>query len=225
VATAVVLTHDDEFHRHLGHLGTWLDRCGFDQVRLYREDQPASFPPADLLVATGSSTSVATGYCQAPAGREIDLVGQWVGQGRPYFGICFGAQVLARATGGSVTRMETTVRGYREFDRGLDAPREVEGRWPLWHEDAITAPTDSSVVARLAHADLMFRRGRAWGSQAHIEFSSASLVQVGRVLAQPEEYWGPIAEAMADDDEGLATRTHALLDRFWSEVNSDSPPG
>lgn len=220
MATAVVLTHDDEFHRELGHLGSWLDARGFEVIRRYREEQPTSFPRADLLVATGSSSSVATGYCQAPAGREIDLVRHWVESDRPYFGICFGAQVLARATGGSVARMATTVRGYLGFDLGDDAPGELEGRWPLWHEDAISAPPGAEIHAALPHAHLVYAQGRAWGSQAHVEFSSGSLAEVGRVLGQPEELWGPLATAIAADDEGLARRTHALLDRFWTTVNS-----
>ena len=117
----------------------------------------------------GSPGSVADGYCTPPDAVEIALVGDWVGSGRPYLGLCFGAQVLAAATGGSVRRMATPFNGYVEMDLAADAPDALAGPWLTWHEDALTAPADSEVLGRRDHADLAFRVGRAWGLQPHVE--------------------------------------------------------
>ncbi|MSO27953.1 MAG: hypothetical protein EXQ60_07855, partial [Candidatus Nanopelagicales bacterium] len=122
MATAIVLSHNDIAYE-LGHLEPWLAKNGFKVARSYRE-LGGQFPQGDLLIVLGSPTSVASGYCQPPAAAEIAMVTAWVGQGRPYLGICFGAQVLARALGGTVQRMPETFRGYTEIDTAA-APAEV----------------------------------------------------------------------------------------------------
>ena len=103
-----VLSHRDVAHE-LGNLGSWIESRGWSLDRVYREDAPA-LPNADALVVLGSPTSVADGFCAAPAADEIEWVGEWLTSSRPYLGICFGAQVLARSTGGSVSRMDSTLR-------------------------------------------------------------------------------------------------------------------
>lgn len=212
----VVLSHrgvaDD-----LGHIGTWLASRSSSVVRVFREDSPA-IPDADLLVVLGSPNSVAEGYCESPAVDEIDAVRRWIEADRPYIGICFGAQVLAKALGGSVTRMDCTYRDYVEFETAVDAPSEVAGRWAVWHEDAITAPIGTTVLARLPHADTMFRSGRAWGIQPHIEFDASIVEQLARVVGLDDDQWVALRDSLCDDEAGHAKRTHALLDRIASEI-------
>ena len=212
----VVLSHrgvaDD-----LGHIGTWLTGRSASVVRVHREDSPA-IPDADLLVVLGSPNSVAEGYCEAPAAAEIDAVRRWVAADRPYIGICFGAQVLAKALGGSVARMPRTYRDYVEFETAESAPCELAGRWAVWHEDAITAPADASVMARLPHSDTVFRSGRAWGIQPHIEFDASIVEHLARVVGLADDQWVGLRDALRADDSGHAARTHALLDRIASEI-------
>lgn len=180
-----------------GHLEPWLDEVaatGF--VRAYREDGPpaATALDADLLVVLGSPGSVAAGHCSPAAQSEIDLVRTWVEADRPYLGICFGAQVLACALGGSVQRMPTAYRDYADLPLEPQAPDGLAGPWALWHQDAITALLGATRLAGLPHADIAFRQGRSWGLQPHIEVTSASLARMLHAIGVPVDDAEPVLE-------------------------------
>ena len=213
---AVVLSHHDIAHE-LGHLGPWLDRRGFLVERVYR-GEAQSIPDADLLIVMGSPTSVATGYCLAPAEDEIRLVKEWVESGRPYLGLCFGAQVLARALGGEVTRMEHTFRGYVDLSSNEAADAGVTGSWVVWHDDAITAPPGAEVLAALPHADLVFKVGNAWGLQPHIEVSPESLARMAIALGAPASAYDPLVTAIASDADPSPARVNQFLDAAFGTM-------
>jgi GMP synthase-like glutamine amidotransferase len=213
---AIVLSHRGVADE-LGHIGEWLSDSGMSIDRMYREDDP-KIPDGDLLVVLGSPNSVASGHCLPPAQAEIEAVRAWVAADRPYVGVCFGAQVLARAFGGSVSRMERTYRDYIDFETAQGAPSVLEGRWAVWHEDAITAPSGADVLARLPHADTVFRIGRAWGLQPHVEFDATIVRNLGDVVGIPEEQWLPLHRALSDDDAEHASRSRALLDHIAAEI-------
>ena len=213
---AVVLSHHDIAHE-LGHLGPWLDRRGFALERIYREE-PRSLPDADLLIVMGSPTSVATGHCLEPAEDEIRLVKEWVESGRPYLGLCFGAQVLARALGGEVTRMEHTFRGYVDLSSNKAADAGVTGSWMVWHDDAITAPPGAEILAALPHADLVFRVGNAWGLQPHIEVSPESLERMAIALGAPASAYDPLVMALAADADPSSARVDQFLDAAFGTI-------
>ena len=213
---AVVLSHHDIAHE-LGHLGPWLDRRGFLVERVYRGESQ-SIPDADLLIVMGSPTSVATGHCLAPAEDEIRLVKEWVESGRPYLGLCFGAQVLARALGGEVTRMEHTFRGYVDLSSNEAADAGVTGSWVVWHDDAITAPPGAEVLAALPHADLVFKVGNAWGLQPHIEVSPESLARMAIALGAPASAYDPLVTAVASDADPSPARVNQFLDAAFGTM-------
>ena len=192
----LVLSHRS-IANELGHLEPWLDEiASTGLVRAYREDGPVptAASNADLLVILGSPGSVAAGHCSPAAQSEIELVRTWVAADRPYLGICFGAQVLACALGGSVRRLPTTYRDYAEFPLEPQAPDGLAGPWALWHQDAITAPTGALRLARLPHADIAFRQGRSWGLQPHIEVTSASFSRMLDAIEVPMDDAEPILE-------------------------------
>jgi len=212
VPSAVVLSHIEVAHE-LGHLEPWLADNDFTVRRIYREDRPA-IPASDLLIVMGSPTSVATGFCEPAAVAEIGAVAEWNAAGRPYLGLCFGAQVLAMALGGGVRRQAQAFRGYVELDAPSTAPSAVTGPWTVWHNDAITAPPGAEVIGSLDHADLIFRSGRAWGLQPHIEVTPDSLERMAIGLrAQPAEYAG-LVQALRSDADGSAARARRLFDAF-----------
>lgn len=216
--SAVVLSHRNVAHE-LGHLEPWFERNGFMVHRIFREDRPL-LPDADLLVVLGSPNSVATGDCQPPAEAEIVMVGEWLECARPYLGVCFGAQVLACALGGTVRRMKETYRSFAPMTLTDDAPSSLEGSWALWHEDAITAPLDSTVLANVPHADTVFVHGSAWGVQPHIELTPDAVARLGPLMNIAPEVWETLYQAMKDDERGLAERAGLLLDTFWASANS-----
>ncbi len=219
---AVVLSHRSIAHE-LGLLEPWLDELTDGRVqRRYREDG-AAVPDsdADLLVVLGSPASVADGYCSAAAAREIEEVRSWVASDRPYLGICFGAQVLARALGGTVRRMPTTYRAYDTVPITEGAPAALAGPWVTWHEDAITSPADAEVLVPLTHADTAFRRKRAWGIQSHVEVTGDSLQRMLAGLHVDAAEAGPMVTALRRAEESAeppSARIGALLAAFAADA-------
>lgn len=216
--SAIVLSHRKVAHE-LGLLEPWLDRHGFKIRRIYREDRP-TLDDADLLVVMGSPSSVASGHCEQPADAEITIVGEWIGRDRPYLGICFGSQVLARALGGSVRRMADKYRSYTPMTLTSHSPSSLGGSWVLWHEDAISAPDSATLMATMPHADTVFVQGSAWGIQPHIEFTPEIVARLAHAVNLPADLWQPMFLAMKDDESDLAERAGLLLDSFWASVNS-----
>ncbi|MCX6432368.1 MAG: hypothetical protein NTX29_06130 [Actinobacteria bacterium] len=214
--TAVVLSHD-WIAGELGHLEPWLVDSGFSIVRVFRE-QRSSIPAGDLLIIMGSPASVVPGFRDADANAEIAAVGAWVAQGRPYLGLCFGAQVLATALGGSVRRMPGEFRGYVPVDADTPHAALGDGRWTVWHNDAITAPPGAELLGSLDHADLAFRVGNAWGLQPHIEVTPDTLERMAIALGATPEQYQPIVGALSDDSALNALRARALLDTFLEQT-------
>lgn len=218
--SAVVVSHD-WIANELGHLEPWLDRHGFTVTRIHRE-QPTAIPAADLLIVLGSPGSVAGATCPAPANDEVAAVRDWVQQGRPFLGICFGAQALARACGGSVATMPRPFAGYVPISVDAGAPAAIGGPWTVWHNDGITAPGDAVLLGELDHAHLAFRIGRAWGLQPHIEVTAPVLERMLDALGvEPVEY-GPVVERLRADATN-AERAQALLDAFLADVSTAHP--
>ena len=216
--SAVVLSHDWIAHE-LGHLEPWLDDNGFTVTRLFREDAP-TLPAADLLIVLGSPGSTVPDACSPATTGEIATVRDWVTAGRPYFGICFGGQVLATAMGGRVDRLADPFGGYVRLEATDAAPAEIAGPWTVWHNDGITAPATADLLGGLDHADLAFRTERAWGLQPHIEVTADSLERMLVALgATPAEY-GPVVDALRADADANTARARALLDAFWTDVSA-----
>lgn len=210
MTTFAVLSHRD-VAAELGHLGTWLEARNTRVSRLFREDS-LQIPDADALIVLGSPTSVAEGHCQTAARQEIELVASWIADDRPFLGVCFGAQALACAAGGSVRRMDRTFRAYTEVE--TEHPN-LEGRWAVWHEDAISAPGEA--IASLPHADAAFRVGRAWGVQPHVEFTSDIVERLARAFGVDDSAWRGLWESLRDDEDGHERRTHRLLDEIFPD--------
>ena len=208
MTTFAVLSHRD-VAAELGHIGTWLESRNMRVSRLFRED-PLQLPDADALIVLGSPTSVAEGHCGPVARQEIDVVASWIADDRPFLGVCFGAQALACAAGGSVRRMNDTFRAYTEVK--TEHPN-LAGRWAVWHEDAISAPGEA--IASLPHADAAFRVGRAWGVQPHVEFTSDIVERLARAFGVDDGAWRGLWESLRDDEVGHERRAHRLLDEIF----------
>ena len=214
---AVVLSHRTVAHE-LGNIGSWLTLHGYEVVNIYREDMQENIDVSldvvggDILFVLGSPNSVADGYCLAPAQQEIEMVRQWVSSDRPFVGICFGAQVLACALGGSVRRMDQTFRAFTEMTLTPSTPEVVQGSWAVWHEDAITAPVGAEVMARLPHADTFFRVGNAWGIQPHIEFTGDIVERLATAFKVDTPDVAALVKGLRTNETDHARRTHQLLD-------------
>jgi len=210
---AIVLSHRAVAHE-LGNIGTWFELREYEVIHVYREDEPVSLDnvEGDILFVLGSPHSVADGYSLGPAQQEIELVRQWVSSDRQFVGICFGAQVLACALGGSVRRMDQTFRAFTEMTLTPSAPEVVQGNWAVWHEDAITAPVGAEVMARLPHADTIFRVGNAWAIQAHIEFTSDIVKRLATTFNVNTPDVVALVDGLRANEDDHSQHTHQLLD-------------
>lgn len=215
--TKLALVHSETDVAHeLGYVGDWLALNGYQVTRIYRSDlfrnhsgEPVAFPEADLLINLGSLSSVAEGYALEPAQAEIEAVSNWVDSGKTYVGICFGAQVLARALGGKVERQGAT---FRDIETMHD-PQGL-GPWVRWHEDFITDAGDSRVLAKSDDAVMVFNRGAAWGIQPHLELTPETLQRMAqRVKAHPEHY-EHLVEKLTIEKDHARESTFALLDQI-----------
>ena len=207
--SAVIVSHDWIAHE-LGHLEPWLQAHGFSITRISREE-PRALPAADLLIVLGSPGSVAGPQCPPAVQAEVDAIRDWVGQGRPYLGICFGAQALAHALGGAVTRMPVPFADYAAMTLDDQAPPALTEPWVTWHNDRISAPQGAVRLGSLDHADLAFRVHRAWGLQPHVEVTGPVLERMLSALAVPEAQAAPVVAAL-EADATNAMRARALLD-------------
>jgi GMP synthase (glutamine-hydrolysing) len=220
VPTALILSESHLAHE-LGYVQDWLSENQFTVHRIYRGELSAgvSFPPADLLISMGSLRSVATGYTRELAALEIELVKDWVSAGNNYLGLCFGAQVLAVALGGHVTRQPTV---HKTVER-IDFPGSGQvGPWVRWHEDFISdapgATVDSAVNATggLSEAILIFHKGNAWGVQPHIELTPETLKRMTFAIGISESDYTPLVNYLDAHAVNARAATLSLLDNMWS---------
>lgn len=174
----------------------------------------------DAAIVFGGKMSVNDcDTCHPSLHDELRWIRQSVDAGKPYLGICLGAQLLARAYGGNVTRhhedyveigyyaVYPTVEGF--LDIFADAPE----KFFQWHNEGFTIP-DGAV--KLAASDLYpnqaFRIGKhAYGFQFHPE---ATATQIAHWHARDqEELAGPGAQTVPMQLRDLDTYTPHI--RVW----------
>ncbi|MBP2330377.1 GMP synthase-like glutamine amidotransferase [Kibdelosporangium banguiense] len=144
-------------------------------------DVEASFPDSsayDLLVPMGAPWSA--GLDDGRIGRwlapELEWLADAVAAGGAVFGICFGAQALARALGGSVGRAAHPEIGWVRIDSVV--PELIEaGPWFQWHFDRFTLPPGAVELARNSVAVQAYQVGRSLGVQFHPEVTAAGIAR------------------------------------------------
>jgi GMP synthase (glutamine-hydrolysing) len=198
-------------------------------IRDVRGDAPLPGPrDADAFIMTGSSSSVTE---RAPwMLRAEELLRQIVAARTPFFGICFGHQMLAKALGGDVQRNPFgreigTVRLARVADSPLfvGLPRAFDVHET--HVDAVTRlPAGAEVLATTARDPAAaFRLGaRVHGVQFHPEMDAD--IMRGYVTARAQI----IRDESGDPDAILAavhdgTRGHDVLRSFVRLVAGATP--
>jgi GMP synthase (glutamine-hydrolysing) len=126
---------------------------------------------SDLIVALGSPRGVNDEA--AWIAREREIVRRAIDAGVPTIGICFGAQLIASACGGTVAPSGRRYAGWYANDT---VPDEVwRGPWLRWHGDAIEPPPGAQTLATADGTVQAFQTGRALGVQFHPEAGPATL--------------------------------------------------
>jgi GMP synthase (glutamine-hydrolysing) len=144
----------------------------------WRSEQPQwPLDSFDGVLSLGGLASVRDEHSIPWISNEIALLQAALASGIPILGVCFGAQILARAAGGRVRRSPVTEIGWYEVDMspaGTEDPVLGSlGPRPLVfqaHYDTIDLPAGAVALGTTGDLVQAFRLGRnAWGVQFHIE--------------------------------------------------------
>ena len=175
-------------HDHVsppGPLATRFVERGFD-ISLFQivpEDQWSTpnvdvelpdFTSYDVVVPLGSPWSVYDPTIGIWFDREVRALKEADQAGVPVLGVCFGAQALAIAHGGSVTRAQDHEIGW--FEVQSSAPQVIApGWWFQYHFDEIAPPLESAILATSPRALQAFSLRRNLAVQFHPEATSELL--------------------------------------------------
>ena len=167
-----------------GFVGRSLRQRGYSFTEFLREEHQnwPSLDGFDLVVSMGSNWSTYWDHVADPVRAEQTLLSDAMSRGIGILGICFGAQQLAVALGGEVTRAATPEIGwYQVFSVSeaahLTPPSLTQGSWMQWHYDRFSAPAGATVLADSPVGPQAMICGRALGLQFHPE-ATESIVRL-----------------------------------------------
>lgn len=135
----------------------------------------------------------------------------------PLLGICFGAQALAAALGGSVARAPAIAVEWSAPD-WREAELIPAGPWLRWHEDVFTVPPGARAVASCRGTPLAFVCARSVGLQFHPEadaqIAAAWIAQARGQLDAESVDMLAVERALAREASAARTRAYTLFDRI-----------
>jgi GMP synthase-like glutamine amidotransferase len=161
-----------------GFVGHRLREHGYAFTECHREhpDQWPSLEGVVLVLTLGSEWNVYRAETAELVDAEAAFVRDVVDRNVPLLAICFGAQVLAHALGGTVSRMTTPEIGW--YDIELLEPEPVAaGPWVVWHHDVFTVPDGFTELARTAAGPQLVRGGTTLATQFHPEATETMIVR------------------------------------------------
>jgi GMP synthase-like glutamine amidotransferase len=146
MASALILQTQDNCPP--GLLANWSASRGvaLDVLRVDRWPELPDPSGYSFAVLLGSDES-ATGSPQPWVERELEWIRQADASGLPLLGICFGAQALAVALGGSISRLATPELAWIDLETSDDGQIPA-GTWLALHDDRITLPPSAYELAR-----------------------------------------------------------------------------
>jgi GMP synthase-like glutamine amidotransferase len=207
-----------------GLVGARLGEVGFSFEQNEREypREWKSLAGVDLLLLLGSEWSVYWEGNEKEVAAEADLVTTAMQRGVPIFGICYGAQLIAHALGGTVTRSHTPEVGWHVVS-STAYPDLLSGSWLQWHYDVFTLPSSlQSVAANDVGPQAMLGR-RVFATQFHPEATldiitrwstGAGAVELSKLGIDAKH----LCEMSVDQVASRAPATARLVDWFLGEV-------
>ena len=178
---------------------------------------PGTINGFDGMLIMGAVPSVNDAEIQHWLQPELALIRDADAKAIPIFGVCFGAQALAVALGGSVTRASEPEIGW--FAMETTDPNIVPtGPFFEWHVDAMIPPPDATILARTAVCVQAYTVRNHLAVQFHPEVTA---VQIGDWAdSDPEtlEALGlskaGLLETTAAEFPAARDRANALCDQF-----------
>ena len=170
-----------------------------DGHELVEWELPTQGPPPDgfdAVMVFGGRMNVGEEAEHPWLDDEYELLRAWVADEKPLLGVCLGAQTLAHATGGRVSRAPRWQAGFYEIELNEEGRKDpVLGVLPerfdalLAHAYEFEPPPHAIRLASNADQQQAFRVGpRAWGVQFHPEARKEQVLawwSDGRRLPRP----------------------------------------
>jgi GMP synthase (glutamine-hydrolysing) len=169
----------DEADKDGGHFHERLLQRGAALIELDRDDLPAygTIGETDLVFLLGSDKGAHEPKWKDVVDSESRFVRAALRAGTPVMGICYGAQLMARALGGTSWRADQPELGYQRVDT-IDPVLCPEGPWAQMHSDVFAPPPSARVLGTSWRGpqcfvdDSLGARSIAW--QFHPEVTGAT---------------------------------------------------
>lgn len=164
-------------HSSPGHVGQWFRRHGYPiDFRRHFNGEPLPKTLADHsgAVIFGGPQSVNDEFDYIR--REIDWIGVALKEQKPFFGVCLGAQMLARHLGAKVDHCSAgcVEIGYHPIrataaGKGFNFPNRVY----QWHREGFDLPAGATLLATSdgRYPNQAFTAGSGFGVQFHPEIT------------------------------------------------------
>lgn len=234
---ALVVSHLED--RQSGLAGESLEAAGCP-VREWNPLDEVPAPPLNRLagiISMGGRESATDVDRDLFLAAEVELMRAALAGDVPILGMCLGAQLLAVAAGGRVTRLESMYVGWPELSllpaaAGDPVLGTLGTRLPVlkWHEDVIELPPEGVVMGmtETTPGAALFRIGQAaWGSQAHLELTPPMLLDGWLTdsggIAEIESAGHPIEAFRAESARRLPVQmayARPVFERFAGLVQS-----
>ena len=130
-----------------GYVAERLTELGAELVPLNRDDLPAfsEVQRPDLVLLLGSKRAAHDPQEAEVVDAESTFIRVALAIGVPVMGICYGAQVMARAFGGTSWRADQPEIGWQRIDT-IDPVLCPEGPWGQMHNDVFAPGPTSRVI-------------------------------------------------------------------------------
>ena len=207
-------------------IGEWARMRGIT-YRIIRCWENEPLDADDLLVVLGGSMSAYDniGFIQ----NEIEFLRKRIESGGKVFGICLGAQLLARAMGSRVYSSGTREAGWRNIDLMphplTDSLDKIQCVFH-WHGDTFDLPNDTVRIARNdAYENQAFATedGRIIATQFHFETTQESmngLLNADSAYLDFDSPYVASADTIRAEAHHIPTANKALFDLLdrWNKV-------
>jgi GMP synthase (glutamine-hydrolysing) len=181
--------------------------------------------PGDFLLIMGGPMSVNDSDPWIEA--ELQFVKMALARDIPVLGICFGAQLLAKASGGSVApgpKFEIGMGSVSLTDKGKIDP--ILCAMPQdflvfqWHGEGITLPPGSTHLMTSADFPVQAFRmtDRTYGLLFHLELEEAGIEALCRECPQDVQRGGMTPASIQARSRPHLPRLHQLADRFMEHL-------
>ncbi len=180
----LIIVH--QVHSNPGHVGQWFVRNGHKlDIRRHYAGDPLPSTLADhcgaVIFGGPQSANDSLGFIR----REVDWIGVPLREGKPFFGICLGAQMLAQHLGARVDhcchgRVEIGYHAVRPTQAGEPVLGPLPSHVFQWHREGFDLPKEATLLVTSdgAYPNQAFSygdQGAAVGVQFHPEITYAQV--------------------------------------------------